>query len=225
MADRNTVHHESNRAFYDRIAGAYDLLSDASERDARLTGIEALDLKPGEHVLELGCGTGNDLLTIASRVGPAGRVFGIDISTRMLDVTREKLKRHPPPAPMELKEADARALPYSDRSFDAVYSSFTLELFPADDLPIVLGEVRRVLRRPGRLGIVSMATVKTDAKASLLENTYIWCHRHFPHIVDCRPIDAEAILKSNGFRSSRKKDLELWSMPVTALVAVPSERE
>jgi demethylmenaquinone methyltransferase/2-methoxy-6-polyprenyl-1,4-benzoquinol methylase len=222
MADPNQAHHESNRAFYDRIAGAYDLLSDASERQARLTGIDALDLKPGELVLELGCGTGNDLLTLASRAGPAGRVFGVDISPGMLDVTRAKLDKNPLSAPVELKEGDARALPYPDRSFDVVYSSFTLELFPADDLPIVLGEVRRVLRHPGRIGIVSMAKVKPGDKASFLENTYIWCHRHFPHIVDCRPIDADALLKSNGFKVARKKDLELWTMPVAALVAVPA---
>jgi len=224
MTDRNTIHHESNRAFYDRIAGAYDLLSDASERAARLVGIEALDLKSGEHVLELGCGTGNDLLTIAPRVGAAGRVFGIDISPRMLDVAREKLAKSVPLAPVELKEGDARALPYPDHSFDAVYSSFTLELFPMDDLPLVLSEVRRVLRRPGRLGIVSMATVQPGSRASMLENTYIWCHRHFPHIVDCRPIDAEAILKSNGFRIVGKKDLELWTMPVAAVVAAPDPK-
>src|SRR5882672_6331602 len=99
MTDPNQVHHESNRAFYDRIAGAYDLLSDASEREARLTGIEALDLKPGEQGLELGCGTGNDLSALASRVGPTGRVFGIDISPRMLGVAREKLAKNPPSAP------------------------------------------------------------------------------------------------------------------------------
>lgn len=222
MTDASTIHHESNRAFYDRIAGAYDLLSDASERAARLVGIEALDLKPGEQVLELGCGTGNDLPTIASRVGSSGRVFGLDISPRMLDVAKGKLEKNPPSAPIALKEGDARDLPYPDRTFDAVYCSFTLELFPAEDLPRVLSEVRRVLRRPGRLGIVSMAVVKPGTKASFLENTYIWCHRHFPHIVDCRPIDAEAILTSNGFRVVQKKDLELWTMPVAALVAAPN---
>lgn len=221
MNDLRQLHHESNRAFYDRIATAYDLLSDASEREARMAGLEALGLRPGEQVLELGCGTGNELLDIASRVGPKGRVFGLDISPRMLEVAREKIEKNPPAAPIELREADARALPYADRCVDAVYSSFTLELFPEEDVPLVLGEVGRVLRPGGRLGIVSMAKVKPGEESSLLEKTYIWLHRHFPHIVDCRPIDASALLTSNGFKVSSRVDLQLWTMPVAAVVAVP----
>lgn len=77
----NTDHHDSNRQYYDRIATAYDTIANSSERAARQTGIEALDLKPGEAVLELGFGTCYDVLELATRVGadPDRLLDGVDV--------------------------------------------------------------------------------------------------------------------------------------------------
>jgi demethylmenaquinone methyltransferase/2-methoxy-6-polyprenyl-1,4-benzoquinol methylase len=212
-------HHESNRVFYDRISHAYDLLADANERQARLTGLRALELNKGERVLEVGFGTGNEILDLADLVGPGGKVCGIDISPGMLSVAQHKLQQKPTTTPVELRVGDARQLPYPPASFDAVYSSFTLELFPEEDIPVVLAEARRVLREGGRIGVVSMAQVKAGKTPSTLERIYVWMHRHFPHIVDCRPIDAAGVLTAAGFRVVRNIDLTIWSMPVAAVVA------
>lgn len=213
-------HHESNRAFYDRISNAYDLLADANERSARLTGLQGLDLKPGERVLEIGFGTGNEIVDLAEAVGASGRVCGVDISPGMLAVAQRKLSQKSLAAAIDLRVADARQLPHADGSFDAAYASFTLELFPEEDVPIVLAELRRVLRPGGRLGVVSMAQVKPGAKASYLERTYLWMHRHFPHFVDCRCIDVPAVVTAAGFRVVKQVDLEIWTMPVSAVVAL-----
>lgn len=218
MTESTAAHHESNRAFYDRISEGYDFLANANERAARLVGVRALQLQAGERVLELGCGTGNELLDLAELVGSRGQVSGIDISAGMLAVAQRKLAKQPPAAPVEVRVGDARQLPYADGGFDAVYSSFTLELFPEDDLPVVLAEARRVLRPGGRLSVVSMAQVKAGQHASVLERTYIWLHRHFPHIVDCRPIDAAGLVAGAGFQIVRRTDLEIWTMPVAAVV-------
>jgi demethylmenaquinone methyltransferase/2-methoxy-6-polyprenyl-1,4-benzoquinol methylase len=212
-------HHESNRAFYDRISSAYDFMADASERPARVAGLEALDLQPGERVLEVGFGTGNEIIDLAGKVGPGGRVDGIDISPGMLAVTQRKLADKHLTTPVELQVADARRLPYADGVFDAAYSSFTLELFPDDDLPVVVAEVRRVLRARGRFGVVSMATVPAGQKPGWMERTYVWMHRHFPHIVDCRPIALAELLSAGGFRILKQIDLNVWSLPVAAVVA------
>jgi demethylmenaquinone methyltransferase/2-methoxy-6-polyprenyl-1,4-benzoquinol methylase len=219
MADQRTSHHESNRAFYDRISGAYDLLTDANERQARVTGLKALGLQPGERVLEIGFGTGNEILDLAEAVGAGGRVAGIDVSPGMLAVAQRKVGAKQPATPIDLRVGDARQLPFADKAFDAAYSSFTLELFPEEDLPTVLAEARRVLRDGGRLAVVSMAKVKAGDKPSFLERTYVWMHRHFPHVVDCRPIAAAELVTAAGFRVTKQIDLEIWTMPVTALVA------
>jgi ubiquinone/menaquinone biosynthesis C-methylase UbiE len=214
----DAAHHENNRTFYDRISAAYDFIADANERAARVTGVQALAVQPGEKVVEIGFGTGNEVLDLADLVGPKGQVAGIDISPGMLAVAQRKLAARPVATPIDLRVGDARQLPFADGAFAAAYSSFTLELFPAEDIPVVLAEVKRVLRPGGRLAVVSMATVKPGDRASLLEHTYVWMHRHFPHIVDCRPIDVAGVVKAAGLAVDKVIDLAIWAMPVRAVV-------
>lgn len=218
MPDAAPDVHESNRRFYDRIADAYDWLSDSNEKPARQAGVKALNLKAGEAVLELGFGTGNEVLDLAALVGPTGQVAGIDVSPGMLAVAQKKIAKAAPATPIDLRVGDARTLPFADNSFDAVYTSFTLELFPAEDIPVVLAEAKRVLKPGGRIGVVSMATVKPGDKASALEKTYVWMHRHFPHIVDCRPIDTAGVVAAAGFTILSTEDRTIWSMPVRVVV-------
>lgn len=212
--------HESNRRFYDRISDAYDFIADANEKPARQAGVAALHLQPGERVVELGFGTGNEVRDLAQLVGPGGAVAGIDVSSGMLAVAQRKLSQNPPPCPIDLRVGDARSLPFPDGSFDAAYTSFTLELFPAADIPVVLAEAKRVLKPGGRLAVVSMAVVPPGQHPSVLEDVYVWMHRHFPHIVDCRPIDAAAALAAAGFRLAAREDRTIWSMPVQVVVGV-----
>jgi demethylmenaquinone methyltransferase/2-methoxy-6-polyprenyl-1,4-benzoquinol methylase len=220
VSDPSAEHHESNRHFYDRIAEAYDFIADSNERAARQAGVQALALKPGETALELGFGTGNEILDLAGRVGSTGKVAGIDISAGMFAVAKRKLAANAPAAPVDLRVGDARSLPFPDASFDAVYTSFTLELFPKADIPVVLAEARRVLKPGGRFGVVSMATVRQGHHTSALERVYVWMHRHFPHLVDCRPIDTEGVVSAAGFKITAVQDLEIWTMPVRVVLGV-----
>ena len=97
--------------------------------------------------------------------------------------------------------------------------SFTLELFPLETIPQVLSEVRRVLRAGGRFATVSMATVGPGEHDSLLERTYKWMHRHFPHIVDCQPIDADRVVRDAGFTVAASARVSMWTMPVAVILA------
>jgi len=218
----SATQHETNRAFYDRISHVYDWLADSNEGPARRAGVEALAVQPGEAVLELGFGTGNEVLELAKLVGPTGRVAGIDVSEGMRAVTQKKLDEAKPQAKVDLCVGDARRLPYPDQTFDAVYTSFTLELFPLDDIPGVLAEAKRVLKPGGRLGVVSMATVKDGQRASFLEKSYVWMHRHFPHFVDCQPIDTEGVVAQAGFQIQSVQEREIWTMPVRVVVGIKS---
>jgi demethylmenaquinone methyltransferase/2-methoxy-6-polyprenyl-1,4-benzoquinol methylase len=212
-------HVQSNSAFYDRISRAYDLIADHDEHEAREAGERALGLEGGERVLEIGVGTGNSAVNLGKQVGDGGRIIGIDVSRGMLDVARRKLEEASVTDRVELRIADARELPFEADSFDAAFASFTLELFAEEEIPVVLAQIKRVLRPAGKLGVVAMTEVKDRDHPSLLERAYVWMHRHFPHIVDCRPIDVSGVIRDAGFEITSEERLSIWSLPVSVVVA------
>jgi ubiquinone/menaquinone biosynthesis C-methylase UbiE len=197
--------HEANRTFYDRISRTYDMIADAGEHEAREAGEALLAAQSGETIIEIGYGTGHSTVALAKAVAPDGHVFGVDISCGMKNVAQARVAQNDLQTFVNLTLGDARSLPYADSSIDAAFMSFTLELFALDEIPLVLSEIKRVLRAGGRFANVSMATVLEGGHESLLERTYIWMHRHFPHIVDCRPINAERFLMASGLAIVARK--------------------
>lgn len=209
---------EATQRFYDRISGVYDLISDRSEQRFRDRGVELLAVEPGQRVLEIGFGTGHCLVALAEATGSTGRVDGMDISPGMVEVATKRVEE----AGLDnvhLKTAACPPLPFEDSVFDAVFLSFTLELFPDEETPQVLSEIARVLVPTGKLGIVAMARPKPDEKVSVLEFTYQWMHRHFPHIVDCAPIDLDSMLEQAGFELLHNERMSMFTMPVAVTVS------
>ncbi len=204
-------------ALYDRISGAYDLIADPAEHQARDRGLALLDARPGERVLEIGAGTGRALVTLARAVGLRGMVCGLDSSARMLDLSRSRVADCP--RHVHLQQGDARSLPYPAATFDAAFMSFTLELFDPPDIDLVLSEIKRVLRPGGRLAIVCL-TVAAEPRP--VATAYTWLHRHFPHWIDCRPIDVLHHLDRSGYKQTASEGMNLWGLPVTALSAEPA---
>ena len=145
------------KAFYDKISHVYDLLAEHSEGPVRRAGLEKLDARPGEKVLEIGFGTGHSLVSLAQSVGSTGKVFGLDLSERMLDVARDNLHKAGLADRVELTCGDAAQLPYPPDSLDAIFMSFTLELFDTPDIPKVLAECQRVLWPGGRIMVVAVS--------------------------------------------------------------------
>ncbi len=197
------------KASYNRMSRWYDLLAGRSERKHREAGLERLDVREGETILEIGFGTGHALLALARAVGDAGRVCGIDISEGMRGIALARLEDASLSGRVTLECGDATRLPYADDSFDAVCMSFTLELFDTPEIPVVLGECRRVLRSGGRLGVVAMA--KGDPPG-VMEWLYEWAHRKWPRYVDCRPIYPARALEEAGFRIQATTPLSMWGL-------------
>jgi len=212
---------DAARAFYDRVSRVYDALADASEHRSRERGLELLAPAEGERILEVGFGTGHSLVALARAVGDAGRVSGIDVSEGMARVARQRIADAGVEDRAELRVGAAPPLPWPDAGFDAVTMSFTLELFPDGVIPEILAETRRVLRPGGRLGVVSMAVSPRGESESVITHAYEWLHRHFPHIVDCRPIDAVTRVRAAGFDPREVVEMSIWTLPVVALLAVP----
>jgi demethylmenaquinone methyltransferase/2-methoxy-6-polyprenyl-1,4-benzoquinol methylase len=151
---------------FDAIAGRYDLtnrvISFGTDIHWRRIAIRQLeDLPPDGIVLDLACGTCDMALEIR-RQKPSARVVGADLSLRMLTLAGSKLT----PAPggphgaagrrVPLVNAPAEALPFRDRSFDAVTIAFGIRNVP--DYPAGLREMLRVLRPGGRACILEFST-------------------------------------------------------------------
>jgi demethylmenaquinone methyltransferase/2-methoxy-6-polyprenyl-1,4-benzoquinol methylase len=216
--DRSMAATKSN---YDRMSSYYDLLSGKVERTYADKAVDRLDIVQGETVLEIGFGTGHSLIKIAEAAGAEGRLYGIDISEGMLIQAHKRIERSGSRERIELTCADARRLPFSDGMLDVVFMSFVLELFSSEDIPIVLGEVGRVLKPRGRLGLLCMST---GEKQTLLLRIYTWLHHKFPHIIDCRPIDAAAYLKNGGFSITFSQRVDLFGLPADIVVGVSTEK-
>jgi SAM-dependent methyltransferase len=109
--------------------------------------VEAAGVRSGERALDVACGTGAVTRLLAVRVGPAGKVVGLDINPGMLAAAR----RAAPSPSIEWLEGSAVKMPLPDASFDAVVCQQGLQFFP--DKAAALSEMRRVLKRGGRLAL------------------------------------------------------------------------
>jgi len=142
------------RKRYDATASGYEaglawLFESFSEDEnvVRSSMIDQLRLKPGNHVLEIGCGTGKDTVRIADRVGAGGTVYASDLSSGMLALLAAK--REDIDVSLELFVCNAAYLPFGDGSFDATFHFGGLNQF--GDIPRALHEMARVTRIGGRV--------------------------------------------------------------------------
>lgn len=112
--------------------------------------IAALDPKPGERILDIGCGCGASTLALAERVGEAGAVSGVDLSAPMLAVARAR----PIPsgaARPSFRQADAQTDDLGE-AYDGAFSRFGVMFFA--EPPVAFANIRRALKPAGRLAFV-----------------------------------------------------------------------
>lgn len=198
---------EETRAFYNKIAGVYDLLAERSEQPIRQQGLEMLAVRPGETILEIGFGTGHSLIELARAVGSSGHVLGIDLSEKMVQASEKLAQEEGLDSRIELACGDALHLPYADSMLDGVFMSFTLELFDTPEIPLVLAECKRALKTGGRIVVVGMSRV---SPGGLMTEIFEWTHRHFPNYLDCRPILVRQALEDVGLQITGYEIAKMW---------------
>lgn len=206
------------RATYNRLSRWYDIIAGSTEKKYRDIGLQKLNAQPGEHILEVGYGTGHCMLSLAKTVGGSGKVYGVDLSDGMRAITQDRIQQAGLSDRVDLYTGDALTLPFTPDSFDGIFMSFTLELFDTPEIPLLLQHCYTALRSGGRIVIVSLIK-----KPGNVVRLYEWFHEKMPNAVDCRPIYAQSDLTAAGFTIRDVTALSMWGLPVEIILAQKAE--
>jgi len=111
--------------------------------------LAAANAQPGEHILDIGCGSGTSTFPLAEKAGTDGHVLGVDISQQLVEIARAA---SPAGAPVEFRCADAATAPLPAAGFDLLFSRFGVMFF--DDPVAAFTHMRGALKPGGRLAFV-----------------------------------------------------------------------
>ncbi len=158
----NAVPVEHVAAMFNDIAPVYDrmntLMTLGSDRRWRRQAVEATSLAAGESVIDVACGTGKLSVALSERVGPFGRVLGVDLSPAMVTLARQA---HPDLVQLEFQVGNALHLPAEDGEFDAATIAFGLRNLA--DFEAGFRELRRVVRPGGRVVCLELSVPRPRA--------------------------------------------------------------
>jgi ubiquinone/menaquinone biosynthesis C-methylase UbiE len=192
-------------AYHDRLAGA----AARGEARGRARVVELLAVRPGQRVLDLGCGPGVLTRPLAEAAGDAGLVLGVDLAEGMLALARAGA-----PAQLHVARMDVERLGLDSGAFDAVACGHSLQFCP--HLPLALGEAHRVLREGGRFAASVPAAGGSGKAAHLLEEVFRRRLPPAPELTDTAATRAVlhdrarvlTALAAAGFRDARVERVE-----------------
>lgn len=151
---------EQIQTMFASIAPRYDLTNDVlslgMHRLWKHRAIAALNLKPGNHVLDLCTGTGDLAFIAATKVAPHGSVTGLDFVPQMVEIAKHKALQSS--LPLNFITGDVMSLPFEGASFDAVTIAFGIR--NVDEPLRGLKEIRRILKPGGRAVVLEFGQVE-----------------------------------------------------------------
>ena len=184
------------KSYYAHIAKFYDFFTRFVTFHHQ-KAINMAGIKKGYCVLEVACGTGKATVELAKAVGPSGRVEALDLSEDMIKKAERKVKHFDLISRVAFKQGNAKQLPYKDNTFDILYNSYMLELFPDKQFEFILAEFKRVLKQNGTLVLVNMSKNKKDK---------IFYEKFYEKGLTgaCRPVMLASFLKKTGFKGIKR---------------------
>jgi demethylmenaquinone methyltransferase/2-methoxy-6-polyprenyl-1,4-benzoquinol methylase/phosphoethanolamine N-methyltransferase len=175
-------------SFYDTLVNVASL---GQSRRLREMTVSLAMIRPGDHILDVGCGTGSATILARTRTGPDGQASGIDPAPEMIAVARKKADRKK--LEIDFRIGVIESLAFPEASFDVVLSSLMFHHLP-DDLKVRgLAEVYRVLKPGGRLLIADFMRPNSSSLRQWF--TSLALHHGLKFGVE----DLPAMLKRAGF--------------------------
>ncbi|WP_157985343.1 class I SAM-dependent methyltransferase [Lentzea terrae] len=151
---------------WDFAALTYYRLLDRFSGTLNTLAVDKLDLKPGEAVLDIGCGTGALLPALVEAVGPRGRVVAMDFSPRMVAIARKRVKW----PNVEVRQADACNTDHGAGEFDAAVALGAFSAMP--DVPAAVANAADALKPGGRLFVFDVRLAKKTRTTRFLRAAY-----------------------------------------------------
>lgn len=185
---------------YGRLSPLYDLLT-AHDLAHHQEAIGMAEIQLDDQVLEVACGTGRATVEIAKRLGDKGRLCALDLTEAMLNRARHKLAKQGLLDRVDLRQGDARTLPYHEGTFDIVYNAYMFDLIDLAEIPGLVAEFKGVLKPGGKLVLVAMSKEKQGK--TLYESLYEKGLLGFAS-GSCRPILMKPFLEGAGFEDVRR---------------------
>ncbi len=206
------------KAFYDRFGAKQDTHS-FYEDCALETLMGHATFHTASSVFEFGCGTGRFAERLLAEVlPPDARYVGVDISSTMVRLARERLRRWSDRVEVRLSDGSTK-LSAPDGSFDRFVSSYVLDLLSEDDISAVLAEAARILSEDGRLCIVSL-TYGQEPFPRLVSSAWKQLRAVRPQLVGgCRPIQILSFLPTNRWHVVYREVVSAFGISSEVVVA------
>jgi len=164
-------------SLYDKIVW---LVSFGKDQAIRRKIAELAQIKPGDSVLDVGCGTGDLALAAKTLAGSTGQVYGTDASPKMIDVAQQKAARIGAEVTFQVDLIENITFP--DDQFDVVLSTLMMHHLPDDLKREGLAEIYRVLKPGGRLFIVDMESTSGGSVFQRFSDLMIQLHGGHTHM-------------------------------------------
>jgi ubiquinone/menaquinone biosynthesis C-methylase UbiE len=220
--EQNTMAHEPvdqdqlMKSQMEKMVPSYDAymrkVTLGRECALRETTVNLAQVKPGDCVLEVGCGTGTLTLAAKRQAGPSGQVFGIDIIPGMIEVSRRKAEQAQAAVTFQLGGIDQ--IPFPPNHFDVVLCSFMIFHMSEATRDKGIAEVFRVLKPQGRWLILDMALPPQRLQRAIAQRLFGGMLEHDPH-------ELAPLMQAAGFRTwkSPQPHSEYWGFRSSRMCA------
>jgi len=213
-----TLTHEEARSFYDRFGSRQD--NQKWYEDAPLADLIAhADFDRAGNVFEFGTGTGRIAAQLlADHLPQDARYFGVDVSSTMVRLSKERLDQWQNRADVQLTEGSP-TLPAGDGQFDRFLSTYVFDLLSDTDVDRLIAEAGRILSVDGKLCVVGL-TRGRGLPSRAVSTVWTLLHRLRPALVGgCRPMSIADRLEPESWRVEHRSVRSVWGLASEVLCA------